>query len=203
MKKAVTDGEKILKHLLLADWLQRGERMATIREMKSILEDPYAWTEMVLGNRRGDGEKLIELIRNGQLEKGIIAVATAIEEDNGGDYSSATSESATMALIEDLLDGLEFDGTTRDIKVMRLAHRFTAKLRDWLGDDKMMEVAVLNRKEKHPGICHSHDFCDANQAMVDAWSGLFPKIDMDPGDEMHADLINAAWDMAKKSWKTR
>lgn len=81
-----------------------------------------------------------------------------------------------------------------DILARHLADRFTKHLRKYVGDENMKEIARLNQKE---GGNHEHDFCDANQAMIDAWQELWPDVEMDDND-----LINEAWYIAKKSWSS-
>ncbi len=80
-----------------------------------------------------------------------------------------------------------------------LADRFTKHLRKYVGDENMKEIARRNRKKPVlPHVCHSHDFCDANQAMIDAWKELWPEMEFDIDE--HADLINEAWEIARMSW---
>lgn len=84
-----------------------------------------------------------------------------------------------------------------EILARHLADRFTKHLRKYVGDENMKTIARLNQDK---GGNHEHDFCDANQAMIDAWQELWPELEMDPASEEHADLINEAWDIAKKTW---
>jgi hypothetical protein len=64
----------------------------------------------------------------------------------------------------------------------------------------------LNASETDKSICHSHDFCDANMAMDEAFTKVLGRQyvffnDEEPEtekqNEIDADLINAAWSMAK------
>lgn len=62
----------------------------------------------------------------------------------------------------------------------------------------MLQVRNLNAKETNKSICHSHDFCDANEAMIQAWQSL-TSLDLDCGDDGHAELMNKAWDISKSA----
>jgi hypothetical protein len=64
-------------------------------------------------------------------------------------------------------------------------------------DDTLTKINALNALESDPRICHSHDFCDANVAMLHALkeNGLTFR----PADEFQAELINNAWDLAKEN----
>jgi hypothetical protein len=90
----------------------------------------------------------------------------------------------------------------------QVAKEFSKVLRSWLTPEQMTEVIALNREEKSPGICHSHDFCDANMAMLEAIChelGLTEDQFMDqlmkemnsnaPCGEFNA-LWNEAWEVA-------
>lgn len=88
-----------------------------------------------------------------------------------------------------------------DILRHAIAFRFRGVLREWLTPQELAEADTRNRAETDPGICHSHDHCDANMAMADAFEavmgrGLFPE---DGSGMSEADCIlwNAAWDIAK------
>jgi hypothetical protein len=91
-------------------------------------------------------------------------------------------------------------------QTQRLAAEFCRILHEWLTPDQIAEAVFFNANEKNPGVCHSHDHCDANQAMLDAWEVVFGKgrvpayIDSDRTEaEKNAELkiTNDAWNMAK------
>ena len=80
-----------------------------------------------------------------------------------------------------------------------LARRFSEVLREWLSAGEMATVLERNRLQTHPGICHSHDFCDANEAMAAAHADLgipVPCSDHAP-TRAESDLWGGAWDIAK------
>ena len=86
----------------------------------------------------------------------------------------------------------------------KISEAFADVLRGWLSIQQMQKVRRLNRTEKDKSICHSHDFCDANMAMDEAFQqvlGLsFSEIislsgeDAEPCDELCA-LWNKAWNL--------
>jgi hypothetical protein len=79
-----------------------------------------------------------------------------------------------------------------------LARRFSMELRLMLDSLDMWQVVVSNAAEpKDSGVCHSHDFCDANEAMLLAMEHY--GIQFDPADQEQADFTSAAWTTAKKA----
>lgn len=80
-----------------------------------------------------------------------------------------------------------------------LARAFASELRDEI-QDAIFTVVALNDDEAEPNICHSHDFCDANQVMIDAWAKVAGvECSCDSNNEAETALWNEAWDIAKKA----
>lgn len=79
--------------------------------------------------------------------------------------------------------------------VAALAADFAHHLYDYLLPHEMAEVVRRNAQETDPGVCHSHDFCDANVAMLDALDDQ--NIEFDGNDAAQCAAINAAWNTAK------
>lgn len=79
-----------------------------------------------------------------------------------------------------------------------LAAKFAGVLKEWLTDDQFEEMRLRNRAEAGPGVCHSHDFCDANMAMHEAFTSFGVDPLPDDGDmaQENIALWNAAWDLA-------
>lgn len=76
-----------------------------------------------------------------------------------------------------------------------LARGLSEALRGWLSGAEMTEVAARNATAAYAGCCASHDFCDANMAMSEAFAKAFGR---DPGFDQHdVDLMNSAWEAAK------
>ncbi|MCK1671087.1 hypothetical protein [Bradyrhizobium sp. 150] len=96
---------------------------------------------------------------------------------------------------------------TRDQQVTAIAEAFAEVLRQWLTREEMEAVRSRNASQSNPGICHSHDFCDANMAMDAAFRGLsIPTcLDLDDDTKEHEEacrLWNDAWDVAKRLYLT-
>lgn len=90
---------------------------------------------------------------------------------------------------------------TRDQQVTAIAEAFAEVLRQWLTREELETIRSRNASQNDPGICHSHDFCDANMAMAPAFeqvTGREPESD----SEADASLWNDAWDLAKRLYLT-
>lgn len=82
----------------------------------------------------------------------------------------------------------------------QLARKFSELLREEIGTMALQQVIDLNREEgTDSGVCHSHDFCDANMTMLMAQESLHIIQSEDPDDAHRWDLVNAAWETAKKN----
>lgn len=89
---------------------------------------------------------------------------------------------------------------------MQLAERFVTVLKRWAKDRDIARVAwdqmlADNAAETDPNICHSHDWCDANMAMAEAFEDLGAEQQERWGDDWAANeeasaLWNAAWKAA-------
>ena len=94
-------------------------------------------------------------------------------------------------------------GTRMERKVMapvtpaQLAGAFTSVLRSWLTDAELTAIDAANHApDADPSVCASHDYCDANVAMVDAMERL--GLTWSATDESQAALVDAAWSQAKQ-----
>ena len=77
-----------------------------------------------------------------------------------------------------------------------IALAFDRLLRCALTSDQYHTVLALNLIETNPNVCHSHDYCDANVVMAEAfeeWTGSEPRA----GSEEDTALLTTAWD----TWK--
>ena len=63
-------------------------------------------------------------------------------------------------------------GELMKINTEILVREFSATLREWLRPDELAEVVERNRAETNSSICHSHDFCDPNMAMLEAMEAV-------------------------------
>lgn len=91
---------------------------------------------------------------------------------------------------------------TPDQIIARVGQRFSEMLREAIGPEQFAEVQRRNAAEPRATVCHSHDFCDANEVMAAAMRevvGTAPYDDADASDEQTQGLVdiwNAAWTVA-------
>jgi hypothetical protein len=74
------------------------------------------------------------------------------------------------------------------------ACEFDSVLRHWLTLDEYAAAVAENATEPNPLVCHTHDYLDANEAMVEAMEralGRRPRI----RSEADTNLFNRAWDL--------
>lgn len=87
--------------------------------------------------------------------------------------------------------------------VLTLARAFSRKLHAWLPEHVMAEVVAKNAVRRRDSICYSHDYCDANEAMLQAFEEAFGRtmvMDSDadyPGAIRDAFIADEAWALAK------
>ena len=86
--------------------------------------------------------------------------------------------------------------TKKDIKI--LATEFSAELLRTIGKKELARVVRLNRIQTDKGICHSHDFCDSNEVMMEAFEECF-KQPIDLAENDHMNLMDLAWNEAKEN----
>ena len=79
---------------------------------------------------------------------------------------------------------------------------FVAILSNWLTDYEMDLVVHYNATPAYVQSCASHNFCDANMAMLAAFEDT-TNCEFDLDDQGHVDLFNAAWDYAKINHLTK
>jgi tRNA A58 N-methylase Trm61 len=77
-----------------------------------------------------------------------------------------------------------------------MARVFSAKLRDEIGIENMHEVVRRNRVET-TNACHTHDFCDANQVLLDALEA--DNVTLDLNDPRAVEFMNEVWAEAKEN----
>lgn len=83
------------------------------------------------------------------------------------------------------------------ISAIELSLEFSKLLKQELTPEQLNEMKELNKSEPDNNICHSHDFCDANQIMLEAFENILHR-EPDLNDQADIDLINNAWSIAKK-----
>ncbi|CAN7780276.1 hypothetical protein LJR296_007953 [Cupriavidus necator] len=78
-----------------------------------------------------------------------------------------------------------------------VAAAFSRILHEALTKAEMEEVVARNRSLINTSSCASHDFCDANELMAEAFTEA--GIDFDADSDEHLKLWNAAWDIAART----
>lgn len=80
--------------------------------------------------------------------------------------------------------------------IEEIARAFAASLVEGLGQATVREINARNAIEDHPSVCHTHDFCDAN---VDMWNAFEHTLHREPDvdSESDADIWNQAWAFAR------
>jgi hypothetical protein len=89
----------------------------------------------------------------------------------------------------------------REVEALVLARHFVAVITEWTTPAELAEIRKRN-KTYGRGICATHDFCDANMAMAEAFERAFnrpflPEAWNKEPTDADVTLWNAAWDRAK------
>lgn len=84
---------------------------------------------------------------------------------------------------------------TASLTARDLAGTFAAVLREWLTPEQLAEIDRINAESTSKGdtlVCATHDYCDANEAMLLA----LERHGVEYSADLH-DTINLAWEIAK------
>ena len=73
-------------------------------------------------------------------------------------------------------------------KAAEIAQAFQDNLSDWLSPAELRVMRIRNAGESDDWVCHSHDFCDANGAMGDAFNAC--------GESYSEELWSMAWHLS-------
>jgi len=131
---------------------------------------------------------------------------TIVTDENGNPLETVDGESlfSIPQLEESDLQGVEDEYYRQTGKQAQrveicsspeeLAIDFSCKLYDELGRRCLQEVNERNEANNDEFSCASHDFCDANQIILDCMNGIFG-----PASEEITEFYNAAWDIAKSN----
>jgi hypothetical protein len=94
---------------------------------------------------------------------------------------------------------------TRDQQVNMIAEAFGEVMRQWLTPAEFAEMKRRNETEAAyaEGACASHDYCDANMAMMEAFDQIMGRLLTVESDDMaqaEADcaIWNDAWNLSRK-----
>lgn len=131
------------------------------------------------------------IVKAGQTFRGIKHF-----EDKNHDASPRLAQHAVQLGAAEYKDP-NFAALARDRHLVEsIGDRFALNLEEAIGERFYEKVRQRNAKEPSRGVCHSHDFCDANEVMLGALAEHGLGKQFDAGDEGHCALWNAAWDYA-------
>jgi hypothetical protein len=91
-------------------------------------------------------------------------------------------------------------GSETDSLANRLADEFRREMAADFPNATLAEIDKRNAAETDPGVCHSHDFCDANMVMDSAFTKIVGhELDPDGESEADHDIWSRAWAIAVKA----
>lgn len=79
---------------------------------------------------------------------------------------------------------------------IKLAREFGSRIQEALTPHQFRDMVDRNKAEAFDTVCHSHDFCDANVYMAEAFEAVMGR-ENDVSCARDADLWNDAWTIAK------
>jgi hypothetical protein len=82
-----------------------------------------------------------------------------------------------------------------DEQAARIAALHVATLRRWLQPHEWQAMLRDNAAEARADVCHSHDYCDANESMAAAFADVMGR-DIEADAEADARLWSRAWSLA-------
>lgn len=88
---------------------------------------------------------------------------------------------------------------TIELNPNALAAKFIEFIEDELTSEELREVRERNLRADYIDCCATHDFCDANMVMQDAFQELYPELTLDAiiNDDHCIAVWNKAWTLAK------
>ena len=80
--------------------------------------------------------------------------------------------------------------------IQDLSFAFSTIIHSWLTVDEINKVVILNDTPDYKGCCATHNFCDANMAMVEAFDIVFNR---ELSTNKLGDMLffNKAWNLSK------
>lgn len=83
--------------------------------------------------------------------------------------------------------------------VENIAEEFAKQLKAEVGNANMRHIVAKNYQVDYRGCCASHDYCDSNMVMADAFEEITGR-EPDDNSETHPEdwsMFNEAWEIAK------
>lgn len=79
-----------------------------------------------------------------------------------------------------------------------IAIEFASQLKRYMDNSMIEEVNRRNKTDEYIGCCATHDFCDPNVCMDDAFTKIMGR-EWDFMSEVDTSLVVKAWDTAKEN----
>lgn len=86
-----------------------------------------------------------------------------------------------------------------NVSIEALAKEFSHSLKSALSSEEMNDLVKKNQSELIPGICHSHDYCDANMVLHEVFMKHGMDIADEGGRERWGEVWDSAWNLAKSN----
>lgn len=80
----------------------------------------------------------------------------------------------------------------------KISTKFVELLAAHLSDAQWKQMCQANLHETNPSICHSHDFCDANVVMQEAFEAVMERA-FNHDSESDSETFNKAWELAGRT----
>lgn len=166
-------------------------------------EEALRWVLQNITGAGASGDLLATALRASKEQH---ITATKVEAVDGSGWiarkhdhwATASGSSAELAIARchiTFVKGHFVDVPQEHLKAS-IAQAFISGLREKI-PPRFGLICTLNRDEKDPNICHSHDFIDANMIMAAAITQV-TGFEVDVQDDAHRAVWNASWDMAKQ-----
>lgn len=85
-------------------------------------------------------------------------------------------------------------------QLSELSVNFSKILNEWLTQEEITSINQLNSTQEYleSDSCASHEFCDSNQAMVEAFEKVYNR-EPDTRIDSDVEIINQAWAISKQN----
>lgn len=83
-----------------------------------------------------------------------------------------------------------------------IGDKFVEVLTNWLSPQNIECIKIQNAENPSTLNCASHNFCDANEAMIEAFEFFGEDLPNDEGEYAQFILWDRAWEYAKQKYLT-
>lgn len=168
--------------------------------------DGLKWIDLQSAERADLAESLFEAndVSKAPKDWGLLAISTlpewATPQEMQGQSQVDVLQAATGAQPPQDSHDDEIRKSAESAARLAIAQAFCTEVVSTLTEEELTLVRERNRAETSAGVCHTHDFCDANMLMYAAFvkCGLAKDVADVISDELQL-LWNAAWELAIKA----